>query len=795
MNPTLTALSHACITEQLVHAQSLRPPIVFEQNTGRHPEEVAFVGRLGGDALFLAERRFVLVRGGEAVCAELVDAGAGAAVRGEDRRSGVVRHILGNDPSKWHEAPVFGAVRYVEPWPGVDVRFHTDRGELEYDFVVRPGADPDAIALRFPDAAPSVDADGDLVLATGGEPVRHRAPVAWQDDEGTKQPVAAAFVVDGDVVRLRVGAYDRTRPLTIDPVIVFTTWLGGNGSEHASRVDLMGTDPVVVGVTGSNNFPLSNPTMPNQGGDDVFVTRFTADGSSMVFSTYLGGSGIEGTPSVSINGGSAICVAGGTTSLDYPTLGGAFQTANPGGVAAFLTVLDDQGAMVYSTYYGGSFTTRARAVATNGSTLVVIGGETGASNLPGTQNGFQPVPAGGVDGFAASFIGAVPGGLQFAGATYYGGSNTDSIHALDAGPAGIVASGMTRSDDLPSATGFQSGPGGGRDGFVVTFGANMSAVGFATYLGGSGDENWAITDGSTDVAWGPKDLIHLTGDTMSLDFPVSPGAYQPTLNGMRNAYVTVLDPLQPGPGALVFSTYLGGSNADGGRAIDVDADGNTHVTGFYRSNDHPQLFAFGSATSSLSGAMIAAFDTSGALAFSTAYGVLARGSDIVCGPDGYVVVTGDGSSIPVTPGAFQPTSQGTDVWVAGLRIPFATIEPYGQGTSGTFGEPSFRINGRPVLGTVVPLSLSNPAGVPSLGVLALGTAPVAVPAFGGSILVIPSGPLVTLFLPVGETVVPIQVPADPTMCGVAFYLQAGVLDPGAIGNIALTRGLAMKLGL
>ena len=281
-------------------------PLSFEQNVGQTDERVRYVARGIGYTIFLTETEAVIsLRDRQGVSGVLRLKPAWASDEGRlvagDLQSGSSNYFIGNDPSKWHtNVPAFSSVRYVDVYPGIDLVYHGDQRQLEYDFVVAPGVDPSAIELACEGAEKTnVDASGDLVLAIGEREVRFRKPLVYQESDGVRQEIAARFVLNGNNrAGFEIAAYDNTKPLVIDPVLLYSTYLGGSGNEdgQAIAVDALG-NAYVTGATNSFNFPVTpGAAQPSQPSDtansnpSVYVTKISPSGTTIIYSTYLGGS-------------------------------------------------------------------------------------------------------------------------------------------------------------------------------------------------------------------------------------------------------------------------------------------------------------------------------------------------------------------------------------------------------------------------------------------------------------------------------------------------------------------------
>lgn len=673
----LPAASNATATGQRPMAYG-QLPLQFEANQGQTDSRVKFVCRGLGYALLLTPTDAVLIlrqpKGTHAQVSgaspsprfpstvlrlKLIGANPAPEVVGMEELPGKSHYFLGNDPSRWHtDVPTYAKVRYHAVYPGVDLIYYGNQGQLEYDFVVAPGADPNTITLAFQGAKRlHLDAQGDLIVQTpGGPPLRLHKPVVYQDVDGLRQQIAASYVLKRRrQVGVQVAAYDATKPLVVDPVLSYSTYLGGNRFDQALdiTVDAAG-HAYVTGGTFSTDFPVSNAAQPANGGDrdDVFITKLNTTGSALVYSTYLGGSGGEGGSAITTDAAGNAYVTGTTDSSNFPTTPGAFQPTSSGGVEAdaFVTKLSADGSTLqYSTYLGGTHNEVPRGLAVDpdgnayvggttfsgdfptthsslprgfgdelfvsklnalGSSLVystIFGGDstdfgddlaidasrnayiTGAtfsSNFPTTLGAFQPAKAGDFDVFVSKLS---ADGSSLIYSTHLGGSGTDGNPdlALDASGNAYVT-GRTHSLNFPTANALQGANAGGADAFISKLNATGSALIYSTYLGGSGDEN-VVFPNLTSVRGGYLALdaagnVTVTGVTTSTNFPTTPNAFQPLQAGLGDVFVATLNATGS---ALTYSTYLGGSDTDMARAIAVDRMGHAYVTGVTLSQNFP----------------------------------------------------------------------------------------------------------------------------------------------------------------------------------------------------------------
>ncbi len=586
-------------------------------------------------------------------------------------------------------------------YPGIDLIYYGNQRQLEYDFIVSPGANPSVIALDFQGAERvEVDVQGNLLLHTTVGVMRLGKPSIYQEVDGSRRGIPGGYVLKNpSQVAFQVAAYDANRPLVIDPVLFYSSYLGGSADDqgNAIAVDLAG-NAYVTGTTSSANFPttsgvfqatlLGGVNCPGFGADeDVVVAKVNPTGSALVYSTYLGGSsGSESGLGIAVDTLGNAYVAGATCSTNFPTTSGAFQTTfGGGGTAAFVTKLNPTGSgLVYSTYLGGS-QGRATAIAVDATGSAYVTGITNSTSFPTTSGAFQTTyGGGGNDGFVTK-LNLLGTALVYS--TYLGG-NGDEVSAgiaVDAGGNAYVT-GDTLSSNFPTTLGaFQTVRKGISDVFVTKLNPTGTGLVYSTLLGGSGGE-----DGLA-IAVDAAGNAYITGDTNSTDFPTA-SAFQPAFGGgVLDAFVTKLNPTGTG---LVYSTYLGGGGFDRGLGIGVDTAGNVYVTGFTGSTDFPTFSAsqpgFGGGTYD---AFVTALNPSGTgLIYSTYLGGIGDdfgngiAIDALPSPNAYVVGSTNSTNFPTTTGTFQPAFAGgtSDAFVAKITNiaapPVSTGKVTGGGT-------------------------------------------------------------------------------------------------------------------
>jgi hypothetical protein len=583
----------------------------------------------------------------------LVGAARKPRVAGLDELPGKANYFIGKDRSKWRtNVPTYAKVQYQDVYPGIDLVYYGNQRQLEYDFVVAPGADPKKIMLGFKGADRlEIDAQGELVLHAAGADLRQHKPIIYQQIDGVRHEIAGGYIRKGaNRVGFQVAAYDASRPLIIDPTLSYSTFLGGGGSDMAWRVaaDSDG-NAYVTGQTTSFDFPTTSGAFQTVHGfgNDVFVTKLNPSGSALAYSTYLGGNNFDAGNGIAVDANGNAYVTGFTTSTDFPTTPGAFRAVSGGG---FVTKLDPAGSsLVYSTYLGGA---QGAGIAVDAQGTAYVTGTAG-TDFQTTPGAFQSVFGGGpVDAFVMK-LNADGSALVYS--TYLGGSKVDMASgiAVDTGGNAYVA-GSTDSTDFPTTPGaFRAVPGGG---FITKLDPAGSSLVYSTYL------NAPIGAIAVDA----QGNAYVTG-TAGTDFQTTPGAFQPALAGSFDAFVAKLNP--PGSG-LVYSTYLGGTNEDHGNGIAVNAAGNAYVTGYTSSSNFPTTpDAFQPALADQPGLVdvedvfVTILNTAGsAPVYSTylggAVGDTGQGIAVDAASNAYVTGGTASSNFPTTPGVFQPVFRG-----------------------------------------------------------------------------------------------------------------------------------------
>jgi hypothetical protein len=633
-------------------------PLSFEANQGQTAPQVNFLTRGHGYALFLtpAEAVLALSQGGEenVVRMELVGGNPAAQAEGLDQQAGISNYYVGSDPGQWiTNVPHYSRVEYPGVYPGIDLHYYgNSQTQLEYDFDVAPDASPAAIKLAFRGAqAVSLDGQGNLVLHTAGGDVVEQAPVAYQVMAGVRQPVAAHYLLEANGrLGFALGAYDPSHSLIIDPILSYSTYLGGSGGDSSDgiAVDSAG-NAYITGSTGSTDFPTTTGVTQAtySGGGDAFVTKLNASGTALVYSTYLGGSGGDIAYGIAVDASGDAYVTGYTQSLNFPTVNGSSKPNN-GNYSVFVSKLNASGtALVYSTCLGGNANSAAQAIAVDSSGSAYITGWS-YGGFPTTPGALQPTSGGPADAFIAK-LNASGTGLVYS--TYLGGSGNDYGFgiALDASGNAFVT-GSTSGNFPTTAGAFQTTFGGGSfpgDAFVSKLNATGTTLVYSTYLGGSSDERaFAIAVDSSGDAY-------VTGNTSSTNFPTTAGAYETNSNG------NFITKLNASGSALLYSTYFPAGTA----GIAVDSAGNAYVTGVAGSGFPTTAGAFQTSLAGSQNAFVTELNASGStLVYSTYLGGSSSDSGAAIAVDSaggiYVAGSTTSSNFPTSAGAFQTTYGG-----------------------------------------------------------------------------------------------------------------------------------------
>lgn len=625
--PLLAALGMlACpsISAALSAVPSAARPLYFEANEGQAPDDVVYLSRGEDYAVYLTSDsvRIALETGrtGHAsgrhpranlsIAPVVAADGPRAEIRGIEPLPGRSNYLTDGRRERWLTGiEHFRSVLYPEIYPGIGMLFRSDGGQIEFDFLLEPGAAPERIRLRISGAESlRLDAAGNLVLRADGRDVVLQAPRSFQEGAESRQEIATRFVlIDPQTVGFELAAYDNGLPLIIDPILSFSSYAGGSANDiaHGVAFDAQG-NLYVVGETFSTDFPTRNAYQSATTGNSAFVMKLDAETHDVVYATYLGNNVVEAR-GIAVDGAGSAYVVGDTSSTTFPLMN-AYQTSMRGLVDIFVTKLTPAGdGLAYSSYLGGDSIDRGRAIAIDAQGDIYIAGVTASTDFP-LANPIQTELRGGNDAYVAK-LSPSRGTLDYS--TYIGGGALDyaTSIAVDADRRAFVG-GYTGSANFPTHNAVQAARAGGNDAFVLRF-SPQGATEYATYLGGAGHDyaNAIDVDAAGDVV--------LAGQTYSANFPLS-SPLQATLAGTTDGFVSKLNATG---GALVYSTYLGGAQGDIAYGLRLDAAGNAYVAGQTDSPDYPAVNAVQAGNAGGSDAFVTQISATGAgLIYSTYLG-------------------------------------------------------------------------------------------------------------------------------------------------------------------------------
>jgi len=652
-------------------------PLSFIPNEGQTDKAVRYYAQGAGYGFFFTKRGAMLSfaegKGrGHALALDFQGADPHATLTARKRLAGKVNYLVGDDPSKWQQGlPTHAELLYGGLWPGIDMAVRGEGGDLKYEFRLKPGSSVEDVRLGYRGAEGiKVGAGGELLVQTPLGVLKDAAPESYQLIGGERVPVQSRYVLkgDGSGYGFAVGAHDPHYPLIIDPGLDYSTFLGGMDFDEGSgiAVDRRGK-AYVTGDTFSTDYPTTPGAFDRtlDGSSDAFVTKLNAAGSALVYSTFLGGTDLEGGNGIAVRDGKAY-VTGTTLSPDYPTTSGAFDRTLDGSGDAFVTKLNAAGsALAYSTFLGGTSNDEGVGIGVNRTGRAYVTGRTFSPNYPTTPSAFDASFNGGnTDTFVTKLNAS---GSALAYSTFLGGTDPDEGVGIAVRDGKAYVTGRTNSTNYPTTpsafdTSFN---GGNTDTFVTKLNASGSALAYSTFLGGTSG------DFGSDIAVDRRGRGYVTGTTDSADYPTTRGAFDRTLDGSSDAFVTKLN---ASGSALAYSTFLGGTGGDFGRGIAVDRRGKAYVTGVTGSADYPTTRGAFDRTYNGSGdAFVTKLNAAGsALVYSTFLG----GSDLDRGDSiavrfGRAYVTGQTPSAdyPTTPDAFDTNFNGGPVDAFVTKLP------------------------------------------------------------------------------------------------------------------------------
>lgn len=678
-----------------------RLPLRFEANAGQANPETRYLARgagyqiamtRSGAALMLRKNR----NDADVIRLEPTSATASDPV-GELQLPGVTNYLIGKNPSGWRVGVTgFGAIRYPQLYPGVDLVYHGNGGQLEFDFVLAPHADAGAIGLRASGArGVRITPAGELLIETAGGEVAFHRPVVYQVEGGNRIGVEGAFRLAADgTIHFALGSYDHSRELVIDPTLEYSTYLGNNSWDiTAIAVDSSG-NAYVTGQATSADFPVTPGSISSTFLENTaFVTKMNPSGTALIYSTFLGGSGTsygDSGAAIAVDAAGEAYVTGTTYAANFPVTTGAYQSKNAavsGESTTFFAKLNASGtALLYSTFLGGSITDRATGLTIDSKLNAYVSGFAYSSDFPTTTGVLQKTNKSlahdGWNAFVSKINPAASGAASLVYSTYLGGSDENTPPsgaqiriAVDSTGDAYIGSSVNSTDYPVTTSAYQStnrgaAVGGGSNLAISELNPTATKLLYSTYLGGSGAGYRGDTAGGFAIS--SSGNIFLAGSTWETNFPVTKGAFQSTNktggNVASTCFVARLNPAASGVASLVYSTYLGGSggfSGDAANSVAVDASGDAYVTGTTPSSDFPVTSnAFqgalnpNAATFNQANAFFTELNPTGtALKYSTYFG--GNGSDVGTGVSvtstGNVYLAGytNSANFPVTKDSYQ----------------------------------------------------------------------------------------------------------------------------------------------
>ncbi len=624
---------------------------------------------------------------GKTASAQFLGASPEATIGGMNPLPGRANFLTGNDAAQWSTGvPMFGGVRYTGLYPGIDLTYSADASRVKAEYRVNPGAHVSDIRLRYSGLV-EIAANGDLVVHTGDGELREKAPVLYQmihpgsheDGSESRRAIAGKFtVLDAHTVGFAVGDYDASLPLIIDPVISYSTFLGGSGMGAVTGIATDSSGNLyATGWTEALNFPIAGAAQAsNGGGVDAFIVKLNAAGSAITYATYIGGKGDDRAAAIAVKSNGEAWVTGATSSYNFPTVSPLRSTLG-GSRTVFVLRLNSTGnTLLNSTYLGGTAYELGTGIVVDSSGAAYVTGNTQSLNFP-LLNAYQSTIGGRTDAFVTKLNST---GTAMVYSTYLGGVGDETASGIVVDTSGnAYVTGGTTSPNYPLVTPILNTLQGNQDAFVTKLNSTGSALVYSTYLGGSGTTGSELANG---LAVDSTGTVYVAGTTNSSNFPTTSGTYQRIYGGSQDGFVARIN---AAGSALLFCTYLGGSNFDWANAVGFDSSGNTYVAGYTSSTNFGVANALQGALNGPYDAFIMTFNsTATAVTFSTYYG--GSTSDVVnamvVDANGNIYVAGQTNStdLPLQ-GAIQSNNSGGAIgWVAKLGSTTVPTQQPGVGS-------------------------------------------------------------------------------------------------------------------
>ncbi|TFH02139.1 MAG: T9SS type A sorting domain-containing protein [Calditrichales bacterium] len=684
--------NHLSIAEVNKNLASM--PLVFTKNQGQWDDKVMFRSNVGGATMWFAKSgayyQFTRsinsedVSGGDRqpksietmmIKARFVGSNQNPAMQGIDKIDYKCNYFIGNDKSKWAtDVPNYQVVMYKEIYDGIDLKYYGNGIQMEYDFLVSPGADFSQIKIQYEGAESiNINDNGELVVTTIWGDVIEQRPLIYQVENDSRIALDGKYLIQEDQsFSFELSGYDPSLPLVIDPILSYSTYFGGTGQDNCFAITVNDSGSAyITGYVRSTDFPTTagayQDSLVGAGANfDAFVTKLNPEGSALVFSTYIGGDKTDAGYGINVDSIGDVYVSGETWATDFPTTVGAYQTALNGiDYDAFVIKLNSSGnSLIFSTLLGGTGKDECHDISIDGDGNSYICGTTESSNFPTTAGVIQETFIGGGfyaknDAYVAKFN---PTATALIYSTYLGGNNIERAWGIETDNHGnAFITGYTQSTDFPTTAGaFQTTLNGTKsDAYIIKLNPSGTALIYGSYLGGIGSET------ANNLTLDTSGNAYIAGFTNgSADFPTTAGAYKTTYEGNVDAFVTKFNSTGD---SLVFSTYLGGTNSDYIRDIALDKFDNVYIAGHTASADFPTTVGAFQTTNTggpYDGFMSKLNYLGNALDYSTYMGGASASesmSGIALDSSGNVYFAGNTSSpsFPTTAGAYKETYQGS----------------------------------------------------------------------------------------------------------------------------------------
>ncbi len=653
-------------------------PMVF------HAEGSVWLATGGTVGAAISPSGITLYKGTSVLRVVFEGASPDAAIEPCGSAAGRVSVFAGDNPRAWTVgSPAFGCLEIREIYSGVSQRLMSQDGDLKTEFVLSPGTDPGIIRIRYPSAeAVTVEPDGALLITSRGDKWRESPPVSYQHGKQGKRPVSGRYLLlESNTVSFKIDGRDPSLPLVIDPLVTFSSLIGGSGLSCATAVAADGAGFLyVAGYSDALDLPLRASATPRSGGVEAYVAKLNASTGEFVHATYFGGTADDRALALAVEPDGTVYVAGSTTSTNLPRVAAA-QSNIAGSRDAFVFKLSTDGTrLLFSTYFGGSQADQVNALAFSGGSLWMAG-DSSSFSLPGA-GGWKPSNSGGQDGF----VSRLTAGGQFYSYTFVGGTNDDTARAIAVDASGaVLAGGSTDSPDLRLPMGAaQSALKGGQDAYLMRFDGALGQQLAGTYLGGSLG-GWTGLESVAGIAVDSFQNIYAVGSTPSTDFP-TPGAWSGTNAGLQDAFAVKLT---SGLNTILWGTYLGGAGKDQATSVVLDGSNRLLLAGLTTSPNFPRISALQGLSSGGAEGFLARLSLAqGTADLSTTFG--GSGADgiyaLALAPGGSVLVAGQSGSIDVP--LKNPAQQvsGTTLRMMVARIALGELPSLAGASLGSAGQ-------------------------------------------------------------------------------------------------------------